>query len=410
MASITRELRNGRTSYRVQFYDRDGKRRSIRLGEMNRKGADAIAVRVEHLVSASIAGTPLDKSTSEWLADVGQELADKLATAGLMGRRESATLAAFLDGYIASRGDAKPNTVRNLKNSRGRLVSCFGADKLLQAIKPGDADEWRQALVNAGLAVATISKAVKHAKQFFRLAQRKGLVRSNPFSELVAGGERNDARLQFVDRATVAKLLDAAPNVEWRLIIALSRFAGVRCPSETLAVKWSDVDWAGERVTIPSPKTEKQGKPYRVIPLFPELRPYLEAAFDNAEPGTVHCITQYRETNANLRTQFMRVIRRAGLQPWERLFHNMRASRQTELTDEFPAHVVADWLGNTPEVAERHYLQTTDAHFRRAVASGDPSGARVVQGVVQQSAETHRNASQTKNAPSFDDGTLQGVA
>ncbi len=68
--------------YRVQFYDRDGKRRSIRLGELTRRGADAVAARIEHLVSASIAGTALDKSTSEWLADLGQELSDKLARGG----------------------------------------------------------------------------------------------------------------------------------------------------------------------------------------------------------------------------------------------------------------------------------------------------------------------------------------
>ena len=242
------------------------------LCDVNRRDADAIAVRVNSLVSASVAGNPPDKATLEWLVDVGQELADKLAGAGLIGRRESATLAAFLDGYIASRGDAKPNTIRNLKNSRERLVAQFGPDRALHTIKPGDADDWRQAMVNAGLAEATISKAVKHAKQYFKLAQRKGLIRSNPFAELKAGGERNDARKQFIDRATVDKLIDSAPDVEWQLIIALSRYGGLRSPSETLALRWSDVDWAGQRVTIPSPKTERHGKAYRVVPLFPELR------------------------------------------------------------------------------------------------------------------------------------------
>src|SRR5436305_6668827 len=30
--------------------------------------------------------------------------------------------------------------------------------------------------------------------------------------------------------------------------------------------------------------------------------------------------------NCNLRTQFLKIIRRAGLTPWPRLFHNLRAS------------------------------------------------------------------------------------
>jgi hypothetical protein len=31
---------------------------------------------------------------------------------------------------------------------------------------------------------------------------------------------------------------------------------------------------------------------------------------------------------------------------------------------------VADWLGNTPDVADKHYLQVTAEHFERATASG----------------------------------------
>ena len=33
-------------------------------------------------------------------------------------------------------------------------------------------------------------------------------------------------------------------------------------------------------------------------------------------------------------------------------------------------HVVCSWIGNTPAVARKHYLQTTEEHFRRA-AAGD---------------------------------------
>ena len=83
---------------------------------------------------------------------------------------------------------------------------------------------------------------------------------------------------------------------------------------------------------------------------------------------------------------------------------DLRASRQTELTDEFPAHVVADWLGNTAEVADRHYLQTTDAHFQRAAAG--PTGA----GVVQQPAGTEGNRPQMQNAPPSEGEALQPVA
>ncbi|MFN7730406.1 MAG: hypothetical protein ACK5OB_00790 [Pirellula sp.] len=52
--------------------------------------------------------------------------------------------------------------------------------------------------------------------------------------------------------------------------------------------------------------------------------------------------------NSNFRTAFMRLLRRAGVPAWPRLFPSMRASRQPELQREFPIHVVCSWLGNSP--------------------------------------------------------------
>ena len=90
--------------------------------------------------------------------------------------------------------------------------------------------------------------------------------------------------------------------------------------------------------------------------------------FEAAEPGTEYVITRYRDRAMNLRTHFMRIIRRAGLTPWPKLWHNLRASRQTELAEEYPMHVVCQWIGNTGAVAMEHYLQSLDAHFAKATA------------------------------------------
>jgi hypothetical protein len=71
-----------------------------------------------------------------------------------------------------------------------------------------------------------------------------------------------------------------------------------------------------------------------------------------------------------LRSQAHRIIRRAGLKPWERVFQNLRSSRETELVEDFPVHVVTDWIGNNPDVAKMHYLQTREERFRRAEVLG----------------------------------------
>jgi len=250
----------------------------------------------------------------------------------------------------------------------GYLTEFFGPDKLLRNIRPGDADEWRLFLIGKRLADNTVRRRCGAAKQFFRAAVRKGLVAANPFADLKAAVQGNPRREYFVSRALAEKVLDACPDAEWRLIFALCRYGGLRCPSEVLTLTWGDIHWDQGRFTVHSPKTEHHpGQESRQVPLFPELAPYLEQVFDAAEPGTEHVITRYRNTSQNLSTKLRRILRKAGLTPWPKLYQNLRTTRQTELTDRLPAHVVCAWLGNSQPVAMKHYLQVTDDHFKQAV-------------------------------------------
>jgi hypothetical protein len=147
--------------------------------------------------------------------------------------------------------------------------------------------------------------------------------------------------------------------------------------SEILGLRWEDVNWEAERVTIRSPKTEHQeGKEQHVIPLLPELRPHLEEAWEFAEEGTEYVITRYRESNVNLRTQLIRIIERAGLTPWPKLFHNLGATRETELAEQFPAHVVTAWIGQSEQIAAKHYLQVTDDHLAKAAQKAAAAHSR----------------------------------
>jgi len=98
-----------------------------------------------------------------------------------------------------------------------------------------------------------------------------------------------------------------------------------------------------------------------------ELRPHLEQCFDEAEPGEEFVIRRYRRRNSNPRTPLMKIIRRAGLKPWPKLFQNLRSTRETELADEFPIQVVCDWIGNTEAIASKHSLRVTEDHCAKAV-------------------------------------------
>jgi len=312
-------------------------------------------------------------------------LRDKLAAVGLVEASKRAALGEFLDAFIANRKPtAAPNTIRNLEQAKRQLVEHFGASRDMASITPADAEGWAAALAEK-YATATAGRTITRARQFFKAALRNKLVAENVIVDVKASGQVNKDRQFHVDRDVIFRVIDAAPDAEWRLLIALSRFGGLRCPSEHLALRWQDVDWARKRFRVDSPKTGE-----RWVPIFPELRPYLEECFELAEEGAVHVITRYRDSNTNLRTQFVRIIRRAGEKPWPKLFHNLRASRETELAAEYPIHVVCGWIGNTAAIAAKHYLTVREEDYERAAQGGAKSGALAAQNPAQQ--DTVRNS------------------
>ncbi|MCH9034842.1 MAG: site-specific integrase, partial [Planctomycetes bacterium] len=361
------------------FIGADGERKTVRLGAVSQRTAEAVKVRVERLVSASITGHAVDDATALWLANLAEPFLAKLAKVGLIPRRAAArSLQQFLDAYITARSDTKPNTRIVYGHTRRCLIEFFRADRALGDITPGDADDWRLWLkTEQKLSDNTVRRRCGIAKQFFKAAMRKGLIATNPFTDLVSTVQGNAKRLYYVSREDALRVLDACPDSQWRLIFALSRYGGLRCPSEHIALRWEDVDWARNRLTIRSPKTEHHPNgASRQIPLFPELLPHLRQAFEEAEPGTEFIITRYRATNQNLRTQLTKIIKRAGLEPWPKLFHNLRSTRETELAETFPLHVVCAWIGNSQLIAAKHYLQITDDHFAQA-AEAPAQGAEI---------------------------------
>ena len=395
MASISKQANGRRT---IQFVVGDGRRRSIRLGKMSHRKAEVIKARIEQLNATNIAGQALDADTARWVADLEEYLAAKLARAGLIPQRKTATLAAFVDSYISGRNDVKRATLTVWGHTRRNLVEFFGDDKPLREINRGDTDDWKQWLIDTGLGHNTTTKRYQFANQFFRSAKRHRLIDENPFSHLK--GKVTAAEKHFVTPDEAVRVLDACPDLQWRTIFALCRYAGLRCPSEVLALRWQDVDWANDRFTVHSPKTEHHaGKASRIVPIFPELRPHLDELFGLAEPGADYVITRYRSTEANLRTQLHRIIRRANLEPWPSAFNSLRSTRQTELKEVYPRHVVCAWLGNSSPIADKHYLQVTDEHFQKAV-----------QNPVQQPAVSPRTGTQSSRPAQTKTPVLQGSA
>ena len=116
----------------------------------------------------------------------------------------------------------------------------------------------------------------------------------------------------------------------------------------------------------------------------------------------MYVITRYRKSNVNLRTELIRIIQRAGLKPWPKLFQNLRSTRETELAEDWPEHKVCQWIGNSKTVAREHYLQVTDEDFKRAAGIDNHTDSEA-QNPAHQRAELCHTASYTDNEPAKSD-------
>ena len=270
--------------------------------------------------------------------------------------------------YIEFRTDAKPLTTVKWQDAERKLAAFFRG-RNLDEVTARDAQAYRTHLKSvAGLAENSIRRQIGIARQFFKAAIEAGLIDKNPFVGQSAAVQANSSRFYFVTPEEAQAVLDACPNVRWRLIFSLCRFGGLRCPSEVLALRWSDVDFKGKAITVRSAKTEHHvGGDRRTIPMFRELEVALRDARREAKPGAELCV-EYRGNSKNLRSQFQRILIGAGLEAWPKLFQNLRSTRETELlrmTGNIKA--VASWLGHSPEVAMKHYAQVTEADTREAL-------------------------------------------
>jgi integrase len=371
MASIEYRKKTARV---VAYIDKQ--KHCFPLGRVTKKTAERFANNIDTLLHERRCNLPISREVSNWLADLDDRIYSILAERRLVDPRiKAGTLSEFIEQYIAGRTDVSERRHEKLRQAKGRLIEFFG-DVDLRTVTAGAADEYSRWLLKQ-VAATTAQKECQIAAQFFRHAFRKEMIPRNPFEGVSVGTSTNDERLIFLAKNVITKVIDTCPDRQWRTVVALARYGGLRCSSEVALLKWSDIHWDTERFMVTSPKTKRYGKGTRIVPIFPELRPFLDEAFSMAGEGESWVVPMLEgEPSKNLGTTFKKIIRRAGLDPWPKPFQNLRSSRQTELEQKFPTYVVCKWLGNTPNIAHKHYLTVTDDHYHEAVRCTEVIGSQ----------------------------------
>ena len=375
MASISAD-KNG--TLRSQFSGADNRRKTLRLGKCSKRDAEIVRARVELLLAAQLLGTSPEPDTLRWLANTHPKLRDRLVRVGLVvgvsvpRATKKITLHTFINDYIAERSKSvKPSTRLTWQVASDSIFRALGKDLSIHHVNAAHAQKWIDTMRGDGLKPTTIHKRLQFGKQFLNHAVAAKVIAINPWSSVKMARPKVVSNVE-VERSTIDRLM-LVMDQRWRSIVALARYGGMRCPSEVLSIRWEQIDWEESSMTVPSPKTEHiSGGASRTCPLFRELRAVLEPYRKNS--GFIVDADDLRAkasgldgwATANLRSGLIDYMKRAGVTPWARLFHSMRASRQTELEKDFGLAAACAWLGNTQSVAKQHYLLVTSEAWKKA--------------------------------------------
>ncbi len=360
----------GETAYRFRVSNPETKQRvKISFGVVTKKVANEAGAHIDILLEAHRFQTDFPPALTQWLQRLPDDVYGRLVAAGLVGERvmaEAYSLEVFLANYYALRassGGWKESTATKRKQTIDDLKLHFGNAKRLDQISSDDAIRWFNWLIanlpdGRGLAQASASKKLKDARQFFDHACEEGLIERNPFKKIKLPRQDNPDRLFYVDQETITRVFKELKNPELRLVVALGRFAGFRIPSEAQSLLWSDLNFEKKMMRVRSDKKAGDASGgHRPCPLFEELLPFIDDIDKPAAGKNSLVLSKFdNRKNTNLRTEFKRAITRAKIEPWPRLFQNLRASALTDLAERHPLPLVCKWLGNSTRVAERHYF------------------------------------------------------
>ena len=414
MASLCNH-RNG--NRRILFVDGAGNRKCIRLGKTDKRTAEVVLRHVENLLGSRLAGVAPPKDTATWIAGISPELRSKLAKAGLIeGQPGMPTVADYAQQYLQRQTHIKPASLLAICQAVENLKEYFG-QRPLDSISRGDCEDFKRWLLTEarrragkgkGLSPATAGKRIEYSACIFKDAVDRQLIPRNPFAGVRRPKATNPERQVYVPAEVIERVIDYMPDPEWKLLVSMARYMGLRVPSEAFSLTWDCVNWDSRLLRVPSPKTERVGKPFRIAPIPPQVWTHLDRVWQQAPQGSKWVFERLRQRDSmnlakrgfwaalNLRKGLQTYLTKAGIRPWPKLWQALRASAATDLATRLPGHVVSAMLGHTQKVAEAHYLMVTEEHYRavaglpprEGVAGGANCGAAGAQIAAQQPSVT----------------------
>ena len=369
MASLQQIKHGWQTGYRLRVCT-GGKRHSVWLGPVRHREATTIQSHVEAIIESQRCATPLPNETQRWLAQMPAPLRSRLGCVLGVAKTVDEASEAFIAHVEATH---KPTTARATADT----LDQFGTDcgqQLLRSLSGSDIDAW---LARQNVAESTLGKHVKHLRTWLAWCVEQHWIDAAP--DIHTPATVGVGAKEFIDPVEFQKVIDHfAGDVEMQAVLALSRWTGLRVPSEVVTLRRSSIDLEANRVVIDDAKRshrQSRGPPrVRTLPLFSALYPYLQPLLARPGKPTDYLLPTIGGQSAErvgslLRQRVYRALDRLGIDRWPRVFHSPRATRQTELIGVVGEKAACDWIGNSLDVSRRNYELIKDETFAQAVDS-----------------------------------------
>jgi integrase len=160
------------------------------------------------------------------------------------------TLNEYLDRWLktAVGPRVRPKTFQDYQGMLQRYVRPVLGERVLAALRPLDLQAVYQQMIERGLSARTVRYAHVLLKCAMQQAVRWRLLLENPADGLkVPQQVRNEMRSLTIEQARA--LLKAAEGTKYGAVLAVALTTGMR-PSEYLGLKWQDIDWARQTVSV----------------------------------------------------------------------------------------------------------------------------------------------------------------
>ena len=269
-------------------------------------------------------------------------------------------------------------SVEAIGNTFDRLEAYFTDDPLLSSLRPDRAKDFRLWLARQTtgvkeprpLSLATVRRHIRYCRAIFSRALKEraltGLA-ANPFADESGAGPKIPKTWYTVTDLDMERILEACPSDGWRAMFALCRWAGTRL-SEARRLKWVEIIRTHPpTLLILKPDQDKEDDTKnrnRKTPIEPRLLALLDELFARAAVGSAGPCDGLPEDQKKISVYAATIAKRAGL-AYAKPLHTLRKNRITEWRRKVPLDVVTEWVGNSPDVAEDHYIRAEQSDFEQ---------------------------------------------